>query len=212
MTVESAARSIKMLKAILDGKTYVAVAQESGLSRSAVEQRVKALARDLQTVVGVERVDEDEVPTVQGDASAEGRTILKRSSTITRNAWSNAAKRPRALPDEDIERAVAVIRQHSNCRKRDTALLLVLFSTAAKPLEIARLEVQGLPDRRRVGTRGIADACGACHQRQGKAALLRQHQGRRGSGRLFGRTDSAGAGHQRRGRSTEGLTRTAGCF
>jgi len=30
MRAESAARSIKMLKAILDGKTYVAVAQESG--------------------------------------------------------------------------------------------------------------------------------------------------------------------------------------
>ncbi len=62
-----------MLKAILDGKTYVAVAQESGLSRSAVEQRVKALARDLQMVVGVERVDEDEVPTRPRDAGAEGQ-------------------------------------------------------------------------------------------------------------------------------------------
>ena len=53
----------------------------------------------------------------------------------------NAPKGPRALTDQDIDRAAAVIRQHSNCRKRDTALLLVLFSTAAKPLEIARLEV-----------------------------------------------------------------------
>jgi uncharacterized protein YerC len=52
MRVESVAKSIQMLKGILDGKTYLAVAQESGLSRSAVEQRVKALARDLQTVVG----------------------------------------------------------------------------------------------------------------------------------------------------------------
>ena len=34
-----------------------------------------------------------------------------------------------------------MIGQHSHCKKRDTALLLVLFSTAAKPLEIARLEV-----------------------------------------------------------------------
>ena len=66
MRAESVAKSIRMLKGILDGKTYVAVAQESGLSRSAVEQRVKALARDLQTVVGVEWVDEDEVPTIKG--------------------------------------------------------------------------------------------------------------------------------------------------
>jgi hypothetical protein len=65
MGAESLAKSIKMLKRILEGKTYVAVAQESGVSRSAVEQRVKALARDLQTVVGVEWVDEDEVPTVK---------------------------------------------------------------------------------------------------------------------------------------------------
>jgi hypothetical protein len=33
MSAESVAKSIKMLKAILDGKTYVAVAQESGLTR-----------------------------------------------------------------------------------------------------------------------------------------------------------------------------------
>ena len=66
MRVESVAKSIQMLKGILDGKTYLAVAQESELSRSAVEQRVKSLARDLQTVVGVECVDEDEVPTVKG--------------------------------------------------------------------------------------------------------------------------------------------------
>ena len=49
MRVESVAKSIKMLKEILDGKAYLAVAQEFALSRSAVEQRVKALARDLQT-------------------------------------------------------------------------------------------------------------------------------------------------------------------
>jgi uncharacterized protein YerC len=49
MSVESVAKSIQMLKGILDGKTYVAIARDSGLSRSAVEQRVKALARELQT-------------------------------------------------------------------------------------------------------------------------------------------------------------------
>ena len=86
MSAESASRSIKMLKAILDGKTYVAVAQESELSRSAIEQRVKALARDLQSVVGVERVDEAEVPTVKG-MRARRTTTLKRSSTIAHSGW-----------------------------------------------------------------------------------------------------------------------------
>src|SRR5207249_9393047 len=65
MRIESVTQSIKMLKTILDGGTYGAVAREFELSRSAVEQRVKALARELQSVVGVERVDEDEVPTMK---------------------------------------------------------------------------------------------------------------------------------------------------
>ena len=141
MTAESAARSIKMLKAILDGKTYVAVAQESGVSRSAIEQRVKALARDLQSVVGVERVDETEVPTVQG-MRARKDNYLEALEHYRPQRVVNANKRSRALTREDIERAVAMTRQHSSCRNRDAALLLVLFATAAKPLEIARLEVR----------------------------------------------------------------------
>ena len=140
MRVESVAKSIQMLKGILDGKTYTLVAQESGLSRSAVEQRVKALARDLQTVVGVEWVDADEVPTLQG-LRARKENYLEALEHYHPQRVANAPKGPRALTDQDIDRAAAVIRQHSNCRKRDAALLLVLFSTAAKPLEIARLEV-----------------------------------------------------------------------
>ena len=41
----------------------------------------------------------------------------------------------------DFEHVVAMTRRHSNCKNRDVALLLVLFATAAKPLEIARLKV-----------------------------------------------------------------------
>ena len=121
MRAESAARSIKMLKAILDGKTYVAVAQESGLSRSAIEQRVKALARDLQSVVGVERVDEAEVPTVKG-MRARKDNYLEALEHYRPQRVVNADKRSRALAREDIERAVAMTRQHSSCRNRDVAL------------------------------------------------------------------------------------------
>src|SRR5437660_11889503 len=140
MRVESVAKSIQMLKGILDGKTYVAVAQESRLSRSAVEQRVKALARDLETVVGVEWVDENEVPTVKV-MRARKDNYLEALEHYHPQRVADTCNGPRALTDQDIERAVAVIRQHSKCKKRDTALLLVLLSTAAKPLEIARLAV-----------------------------------------------------------------------
>lgn len=140
MRAESLDKSIKMLKGILNGKTYLAIAEESGLSRSAVEQRVKALARDLETVVGVEWVEEDKVPTVKA-MRARRDNYLEALEHYHPQRVTGTRKGQRALTDQDIERAVAVIRQHSNCRKRDTALLLVLFSTAAKPLEIARLAV-----------------------------------------------------------------------
>ena len=141
MKAESVAKSVKMLKAILEGKTYVAVAQESGLSRSAVEQRVKALARDLQRVVGVEWVDEDEVPTVKG-MRVRKDDYLEALEHYRPQRVVNAGKGLRALTGKDIEYAVAMTRQHSNGTDRDVALLLVLFATAAKPLEIARLEVR----------------------------------------------------------------------
>src|SRR6266853_3169331 len=115
MRAESLAKSIKMLKGILDGKTYVVVAQESGLSRSAVEQRVKALARDLETIVGVEWVDENEVATIK--AMRERRDNYLEALEHYHPQRVAACKGPRSLTEQDIERAVAVIRQHSNCRK-----------------------------------------------------------------------------------------------
>src|SRR5207249_6231153 len=57
-------KSSQKLKPGLDGNTYDAGAREPRLSRSAVQQR--ALARDLQRIVGVECVNEDEVPPLVG--------------------------------------------------------------------------------------------------------------------------------------------------
>ena len=141
MRAESVARSIRMLKAILDGQSYTVVARESGLTRSAVEQRVKALARDLQAVVGVEWVGEDEVPTAKGMRSRKDNYLEALEHYRPQRAVG-AGKGSRVLTAEDIEHAVAMARQHSHCGDRDVALLLVLFATAAKPLEIARLEVR----------------------------------------------------------------------
>ena len=140
MRAESDARSIQMLKGILEGKAYLVVAREFGLSRSAVEQRVTALARDLQTVVGVECVDEDEAPTAKG-MRARKDNYLEALEHYRPQRVVNAGKVSRTLTTKDLERAVAVTRRHSKCRNRDVALLLVLFATAAKPLEIARFEV-----------------------------------------------------------------------
>lgn len=57
------AQSIAMMKAILDAQTYAGVARDNRLSGTAVEQRVKALARDVQRMVGVVEVGEEDLPT-----------------------------------------------------------------------------------------------------------------------------------------------------
>jgi integrase len=139
MEAESLARSVKMLKAVLDGKTYQAVAQESGLTRSAVEQRIKVLARDLLHVVGVECVNEDEKPTIKGMRARKDNYLEALEHYQPQHVGGMSLH---ALTNQDIEHAAAMIWRHSNCRNRDVALLLVLFATAAKPLEIARLEVR----------------------------------------------------------------------
>src|SRR5437879_5093131 len=99
MRIESVTKSIKMLKAILDGQMYGDVAREFELSRSAVEQRVKALARDLQTVVGVECVDEDEVPTAKG-LRARKDNYLEALEHYRPQRVVNAGKMSRALTSQ----------------------------------------------------------------------------------------------------------------
>src|SRR5438128_8854214 len=110
MKAESLAKSIKLLKGILDGKTYVVVAQESGLSRSAVEQRVKALARDLETIVGVEWVDENEVATVKAMRTRKDN-YLEALEHYHPQRVADTYKGPRAITDQGIERDVAGLRQ-----------------------------------------------------------------------------------------------------
>lgn len=141
MNNDSEAKSIEMLKAVLNGKTYETVGKTLGLTRSAVEQRVKALARDLQTVVGVEGVDEDETPTI-ASMRAWRENYLEALEHYRPDRTAGRQGRNGAVTEKELDLAVERTRQTSNCKNRDVALLLVLFSTAAKPLEIARLEVR----------------------------------------------------------------------
>lgn len=130
-----------MLKRVLDGERYDAIARASRVTRSAVEQRVKALARELQRVVGVEGVDEDDMPTAALLRSRkEGylEALAHYRPDRLRARGDNAG----TLSAEAVTRAVALTRQRSRCGSRDVALLHVLFSTGARPLEIARLDVR----------------------------------------------------------------------
>ena len=178
MRAESVAKSIEMLKAILDGKTYVVVAQESGLSRSAVEQRVKALARDLETVVGVEWADEDEVATVKA-MRARKDNYLEALEHYHPQRVADTYKGPRALTDQGVERALTVIRQHSKCKKGHGLAACTLVN-GRQTLGNRKVLGGRLPDRRGARPRRIGDARRCGHQRHREAAFLCQHEARRG--------------------------------
>ncbi|WP_395401025.1 hypothetical protein ACHMW6_25535 [Pseudoduganella sp. UC29_106] len=130
-----------MLRALIAGSSCEHIANCHGVTKSAVSQRIRILALELQRIVGVVGVDEEESPTavlirLNGDAYLEALEHFVPDAALALDL-----RRDR-VESEDIDLCVMKIARHSRCIRRDTALLLTLFSTAAKPLEISQLEVR----------------------------------------------------------------------
>lgn len=136
----STARSIEMLKAVMEGRTYDAVAADFGIRRTAVERRVKALAARLSRQVGIEGMNEE--------AAASVRRLRKHRDAIliALDKFDSTSPKEsrvcRVISNEEIAQAALRIRRRSGNPSRDTALFFVLFATGARPLEIARLDVR----------------------------------------------------------------------
>jgi integrase len=133
----SSARSVDMLMAVVEGRTYESVADEFGISRTAVERRVKNIALRLTQEVGVEGLNE-------GAAMSVWR--LRRNHKAIVNALGRFDACPgqpiansEVFSDEAIALAVHRIRGRSSQPMRDLALFYMLFATGARPLEVARL-------------------------------------------------------------------------
>ncbi|MBI2749095.1 MAG: site-specific integrase [Burkholderiales bacterium] len=134
------ARSIEMLKAVIEGRTYEAVAGEFGITRTAVERRVKGIAARLSAEVGVAGLND-------GGAAFVRRLRHKRDAILA--ALERFEPQPccttrqaRVVSADEIDRAVHRIRGRSAQPARDVALFYILFATGARPLEIARIEVR----------------------------------------------------------------------
>lgn len=140
MDIDSISLSIQMLKEVIAGKTYDAVATQYGVTRTAIERRIKSFALKLSREVGIEGLNEDGLGFVQRLRACKA-TI---TAALERYEPHVAPGKPsrRVLTDEDISLAVKRTRTRSPCRNRDVALLYVLLTTGARPLEIARLEVR----------------------------------------------------------------------
>jgi len=135
----------EMLRALIAGASCEQIAHQHGVTKSFVSQRVRMLARELQQIVGVVGVEEEESPTA-GLIRQNGDAYLEALLHFVPEAAPALRGRDRHLVSAHIDLYIAKITRHSRCARRDTALLLTLFSTAAKPLEIAQLEVRDYLD------------------------------------------------------------------
>jgi integrase len=140
MEPDTALISMAMLKAVIAGKTYNAVAANYGVSRTAVERRIKALALKLGKEVGIEGINQGGLAFVQRlrNCQAAITAALERYTP----SISREKRAGRILTNDDIAYLVQRTRTRSTCPSWDVALLYVLLSTGARPLEIARLEVR----------------------------------------------------------------------
>ena len=140
MKPSSILTSIAMLKEVVAGKTYDAVAAGHGVSRTAVERRIKALALKVSREVGIDGLNEDALACVQRLRNSH-IAVMAALERYAPNASRDRCA-GRILTDDEIALAVQRTRTRSTCPQRDVALLYLLLSTGARPLEIDRLEVR----------------------------------------------------------------------
>lgn len=129
-----------MLIFVIGGQSYESVAIDFGVSRTAVERRVKNIALRICQQVGIEGLNEGAVEYV-------GRLRQRRHAVveaIEKFAVGPASKGAAYVPlsDEQIAQAVHRIRGRSSQPSRDVALFYMSLATGMRPLEVARLELQ----------------------------------------------------------------------
>ncbi len=135
----AAMQAVVMLRAVIDGRTYESVAADFGITRTAIERRVKAVAIRLCREVGIEGMNDG--------ATAFVRRLRARREAILcalerfEPAAGHAPKGDRVVSADEIARAALRIRGRSAQPARDMALFYTLFVTGARPLEIVRLRV-----------------------------------------------------------------------
>ncbi len=140
----SAERSVEMLRAVLEGLTYDAVAAQWGVTRTAVERRVKALAARLCRRVGIEGLNPDAAAFVV--RLRQRREAVLAALDRVEAAVQEPPRTSRVVSSEELALAAQRIRGRSSRPWHDQALFLLPFATGARPLEIARLEVRDYLD------------------------------------------------------------------
>lgn len=137
---ETATQSVGMLKAVINGETYEAVAAKFGKSRTAVERRIKTIATEVIRAVDIEGLNEEGVNFVSRLRLHRDEILVALASFEP--AVSIRSRENRIVSREEVAQAAQRIKGRSNRPLHDLSLFYMLFATGARPLEIARLEVR----------------------------------------------------------------------
>ncbi|MEO3715582.1 site-specific integrase [Roseateles flavus] len=131
--------SIAVLRAVLAGSTYDDVASNHGLTRTAIEHRVKRLARLLHRQVGIAGLN----PEATGYVHKLREFRREVEATLERFEAGEArpSTPPLILSAADVRTIVNRAGQRSPTALRDMALIHIVLATGARPLEVARLEI-----------------------------------------------------------------------
>jgi integrase len=132
-------RALIMLSALLDsGLTYREVGRDFGVGHSTVERHVKALVSLVAfstPIAGVPQVDMASL----GQLRMHAREVM---AAVRSAMMADQTVPPAELDETQLLAGMRRIRRLSDNPTRDIALLLTLLCTGAKPLEIARLQVE----------------------------------------------------------------------
>ena len=137
---DSAAHSVEMLKAVVDGATYETVAAKFGVTRTAVERRIKLLAIQLSRAGSINGLNEDGAAFVR--RLRQHRDAIFNALAGFEPLAPFGPRETRIVSGDEIAHAAQRIKGRSQRPWHDLSLFYMLFATGARPLEIARLEVR----------------------------------------------------------------------
>ncbi|MDX9742004.1 MAG: site-specific integrase [Gammaproteobacteria bacterium] len=138
--LENALQSVEMLRAVIDGETYETVAGRFGISRTAVERRIKSVAVQLTQVVGVDGLKEEGAAFVR--RLRQHRDAIRVALADFEPLPPAAARPARVLSPPEVAQGAVRIKGRTSRTWHDLALYYLLFATGLRPLEIARLDVR----------------------------------------------------------------------
>lgn len=139
MHSESTRLSVAILRAVLAGETYDAVAAAHGLTRTAIEHRVKRLAKLLQRKVGIDGLNPEATGYVHKLRAAREGVDAALKQFEAGEVLPDVP--PQVLSDKDVRTMIHRAGLRSPTPLRDMALIHVVLATGARPLEVARLEI-----------------------------------------------------------------------